>query len=376
MDKHSVTNNTLCHTGTNTDNEQPLVSVIVPVYNAQKYLDQALTSIENQTLTNIEILCINDGSTDNSLHIMCSHAKKDPRIKIFDKPNEGYGKTCNLGIDNAHGIWIAIVEPDDWIDCSMYEEMLEHTKVFSPVNIDIIKTPYWRVDSPDTPQERKINCSYKLSMKNCTSLFTIEQHTHLISHHPSIWSALYKRSFLNEKNIRFLPIPGAGWADNPFMIETLCQASAIAYLDKAYYYYRTESAKKTYNFYTQNPLVPLTRWIEMSNITKRLNISDPNILSALYSRGFLYISQILKVHNLQEAKIKDAIENVFTYMQPEIVTKLDNVSPALKNLYANSCGKSIPNSKIKYAFYMLKSGIYSAQNIGLKETFYLIKKSY
>ena len=92
---------------------ESLVSVIVPIYNAGPYLEQCLDSIVGQTHNNLEIILLNDGSTDGSLSIMQRYATTDDRIKIVDKQNQGYGATCNRGLTEATGTWISIVEPDD-----------------------------------------------------------------------------------------------------------------------------------------------------------------------------------------------------------------------------------------------------------------------
>ena len=94
---------------------ESLVSIIVPIYNAGPYLEQCLDSIVGQMHDNLEIILLNDGSTDNSLSIMQRYAANDNRIKIIDKQNQGYGATCNRGLTEATGTWISIVEPDDWI---------------------------------------------------------------------------------------------------------------------------------------------------------------------------------------------------------------------------------------------------------------------
>ena len=216
--------------------EAPAVSVVVPVYNVEKYLDQALDSIRSQTLRNIEIICVNDGSTDGSSAILRRHADCDGRIRVIDKPNGGYGSACNRGFDEARGTWIAIVEPDDWIAPEMYEAMTSFASKFEQ-DVDIVKTPYWRIWMPDTDRQRRVNCSYRGRIKPASQPFALADPgvTHLIIHHPSIWSALYRREFLERCNIRMREIPGAGWADNPFLVETLCQATAIAYLDEPFY---------------------------------------------------------------------------------------------------------------------------------------------
>ncbi|MEG0504949.1 MAG: glycosyltransferase [Raoultibacter sp.] len=211
---------------------QPLISVIVPIFNADDYLQQCLDSIENQTYRNLEIICLNDGSTDDSLNIMQTHAVSDSRIKIVDKQNQGYGATCNRGVDEARGSWISIIEPDDWIELNMYATMVSTVESLSKT-LDVIKTPYWRIWMPDTPEQRKLNCSYRNRIKPPAQPFTIKDAAHLLTHHPSIWSAIYRTDFLKQYNIRFKEIPGAGWADNPFLVETLCQAKAIAYVGSA-----------------------------------------------------------------------------------------------------------------------------------------------
>ena len=92
------------------------ISVIIPIYNAERYLREAMNSVINQSFADIEIICINDGSTDNSLEIINQYALKDERIKIIDKPNEGYGKTINRGLEEAKGEFAAVFEPDDILD--------------------------------------------------------------------------------------------------------------------------------------------------------------------------------------------------------------------------------------------------------------------
>lgn len=104
--------------------DEQLVSAIVPIYNAEPFLNQCLKSISSQTHKNLEIICLNDGSTDESLSIMQAHAAQDSRMRVIDKPNQGYGATCNRGIEEASGQWIAVVEPDDWIEPGMYAGML------------------------------------------------------------------------------------------------------------------------------------------------------------------------------------------------------------------------------------------------------------
>ena len=123
---------------------QSLVSVIVPIYNVETYLDQCLDSISAQTYRNLEVICINDGSTDGVvLAIMQRHASVDGAFGSSTKPNGGYGQGCNRGIDEARGAWISIIEPDDWIEPHMYESMLAFADSFD-VPIDHCENPLVR----------------------------------------------------------------------------------------------------------------------------------------------------------------------------------------------------------------------------------------
>lgn len=99
------------------------VSIIIPVYNTEKYIRKCLESAINQTLTDIEIICINDGSTDNSLNILYEYAAKDSRIRVFTKANEGVAKARNLGLRHARGEYVGFIDSDDFVDEKYFEEL-------------------------------------------------------------------------------------------------------------------------------------------------------------------------------------------------------------------------------------------------------------
>ena len=104
----------------------PLISIIVPVYNVEQYLDKCITSIVKQTYSNIEIILVNDGSTDNSERICYDWEKKDFRIRVISKKNGGLSSARNVGIDNAHGDYIGFVDSDDYITLDMYQVLYEN----------------------------------------------------------------------------------------------------------------------------------------------------------------------------------------------------------------------------------------------------------
>ncbi len=117
-----------------------LISIIIPIYNAEKYIDRCIESVIQQTYTNMEIICINDGSTDNTLQILNNYAYKDIRIKIIDKKNEGVSSARNYGINVSTGKYIAFVDCDDYIESNTIEYLYD---IISQNNIDIVRGNYF-----------------------------------------------------------------------------------------------------------------------------------------------------------------------------------------------------------------------------------------
>ena len=350
-----------------------LVSVILPIFNAEPYLRQCLDSVVGQTHAALDIICLNDGSTDDSLEIMNEYAARDSRIRVIDKPNQGYGATCNRGLAEAHGEWIAIVEPDDWIEEGMYADMLAFAGTFAESGkpLDIVKTPYWRIWMPDTKQQRKLNCSYKNRIKPAKQPFAITEAAHLLCHHPSIWSAIYRKSFLDDHGIRFKEIPGAGWADNPFLLETLCQTDRIGYLDAAYYCYREETPEKSKAFAQKSTLIPFERWNDMMDVLERLNVTDERILRAHNSRGFTYLSGVIEEVDLTHDNVREAAKHMFERMDPQLVFSDDEVSPGMKRLFANLRGVPCPKiNALPHMAGLVRAGLYNLQNTGVSMTLF------
>ncbi|MBP3766234.1 MAG: glycosyltransferase family 2 protein [Bacilli bacterium] len=159
------------------------VSIIIPVYNSEKYISKCLDSVLNQTYKNIEILVINDGSKDNSIDILREYEKKDDRIVVIDKENEGVAKTRNQGIKKATGDYIMFIDNDDFIDEDYVETYLKNT------DYDIVIGSYKRTDVND-----KILFKYNLDEKSIWSKYVVL----------APWAKLYKKDFLIKNNIEFL----------------------------------------------------------------------------------------------------------------------------------------------------------------------------
>ncbi|MBE6470032.1 MAG: glycosyltransferase [Coriobacteriaceae bacterium] len=319
------------------------VSVIIPVYNAQETLDQCLRSVRGQSHSSLDIICLNDGSTDSSLAIMRRHESEDPRIRVVDKANEGYGATCNRGLDLARGSWIAIVEPDDWIGAKAFSTMLSAAYGAERM-IDIVKTPWFDVSTGEGGNEAERPCVLAGRMSASSSkTFSISEHPILLRVHPAIWSALYRTGFLRDRRIRFREFPGAGWADNPFLIETMCQADRILYVDEPFYRYRVDNpASSSHDVRPEAVAIPFDRWTEMLEVLDRLGIEDRRILSAHYARGFNYADDARRRFGSDNELVKRGVVQMFTRMDPSIVRRIPHLSPARRRMFFDVRGERAP----------------------------------
>ena len=351
------------------------VSVVIPIYNAERFLDQALSSVEKQTHRNLEIICVNDGSTDGSLDIIKAHAGCDDRYIVIDKQNEGYGASCNKGIEVAAGEWIAVFEPDDWIETGMYGDMLAFAGRECPdAVVDVIKTPYWVIRDPDSPQQAKLHCSYRGRIRPKKQPFRVADEPHLLGHHPSVWSAIYRKAFLDEFGIRFREIPGAGWADNPFLVETLCQARGIVYWPHEYYCYREETPDKTRAMAQSNPLLSFERWQDMADILDRIGEASPEVLTQQITRGFTNMATTLRYISLEDhPEVVSAMHAMFDRMEPSLVFADARVSPSAKRMFADYRGiKDAKISACQYWRNLASEAVYNVWNKGPKQTFRMI----
>lgn len=197
------------------------ISIIVPIYNAEKYLDKCIESLINQTKKELEFILINDGSTDNSEKIIKKY--KDKRIKYFKNENQGIGKTRNFGIEKATGKYIMFIDSDDYIDKNMAKLMFD--KAFSN-SLDMVVCDYYKVINNENIEE-KLPSFKPTTLKNSPNL--------LCDINLSPWNKIYKTSLIKDNNIRF--VEDLKYEDAPFVIETLDKANKIGKVNKCLNYY-------------------------------------------------------------------------------------------------------------------------------------------
>ena len=347
--------------------EKNLVSIVVPIYNVEGTLDECLSSIEAQTHRELEIICVNDGPTDGSAAITHAHAKEDSRIVIIDKRNEGYGASCNRGISIARGTWVAIVEPDDVVEPTWVEDLLSCASEHGGAQaVDVVKAPYWRELPGRDGGTVRVACPYRGRVRPRTQPFSVGDGIELMLHHPAIWSALYRRGYLAEKGIRFLEIPGAGWADNPFLVETLCRTDRIVYTEACGYRYRERDLNEAESFAARSPLVPLERWNDMMDAAARANVSDPRVVEALAARGVNYALITANAAGEDAPDVRGLLEASMERLDEGVVLRSGLISPAGKRIFARVRGiRAGLASTLPYYDHLGREAIYRVRENGL-----------
>lgn len=212
----------------------PKVSVIVPVYNTSEYLGQCLDSVLLQTLSDIEVICINDGSTDDSLDILQGYAMFDERLKIISQENAGPGAARNNGIKHAKGEYIICLDSDDFFEPEMLEKMVQ--KAEEDRSDIVICNFFWfnneteQIISSDKTLDEYFGKSPFKPADLGTSLLGLN--------YPAAWNRLIKTDFIRKNNIMF-DEEAYCFEDNLFVIHALVLANKISMINQSFVYYRT-----------------------------------------------------------------------------------------------------------------------------------------
>ncbi|MDR1554903.1 MAG: glycosyltransferase family 2 protein [Campylobacteraceae bacterium] len=233
---------------------KPLVSVIVPVYNVEKYLRKCLDSIINQTYKNLEIILVDDGSPDNCGKICDECALKDKRVKVIHKTNGGQSSARNMGLDIAKGEYIAFVDSDDWIDEGMYEELV---CIAQKETTDIVISGFYKVEKDGISLFKK-NLDTSSKDKVLQQFFT--------DWYPSyLYNQFYKAKLF--KNLKFTAIK---FEDLFIMPSLILRAKKIFFTPKAYYYYNRMNENSTTSLLINpvNEYGTFRAWAERERLAK------------------------------------------------------------------------------------------------------------
>jgi glycosyltransferase involved in cell wall biosynthesis len=329
------------------------VSIIVPVYNVEKYLRQCVDSIVNQSLKEIEIICINDGSTDNSLQILEGYAQRDKRIKIINKRNEGLSAARNTGMEYATGEYIGFVDSDDFINEKMYENLYKNAKSNKS---DIVMCPAYVFDNnnPELNHKKPYFSLEFLDKKFDNKVFDHTNAKNLIFKvNVTCWNKIYKSQFLNEIGAKFHKIY---FEDNIFFFETYLKAKRISLIRDFLYYYRinrpgsfiTEGNKKFFDI------------CNMHDLLKKILIETGNLDEYLESFLNCKISESLGRYNQVDERFKPEF---FDIIKQNFIKN---------NLKKSDIDKLSKNNKIKYQNILISD---TYKEYGLREQIYQLNSA-
>lgn len=304
----------------------PIISIIIPVYNAKKYLKQCIESVLSQTLQDIEIICIDDGSTDNSLELLKLYAQNDPRIVIIEQENQGQSSARNAGLSVAKGEYIGFVDSDDWVDKTMFEKLYQNAKMFkSDIAMCSMATFDERTGTISTKFNHITLDLFPESFENRTFKYD-ETLDFIFRISACVVYKIYRKDFLKKHNINF---PGEFLfaEDNIFSLETFLKAQKCSLLREELYFYRIcsdtstvygsdfkklplfEVHKKCRNVLKQNDLYNKVKKYYETHTKGHLiywynQIQDPKVKRQYYLKLITHYPSFLFMNLLQSFKMK------------------------------------------------------------------------
>ena len=274
------------------------ISVIVPVYNVEKYIDKCLDSLVNQTLEDIEIIMVNDGSPDNSQKIIDKYAKKYPnKVKSYIKENGGQGSARNLGLEHASGKYISFVDSDDWIDKNALEEMYN---LANKNNSDIVICDMIDHFLLDNEEEKQI-------YHNCTNYESVFRVT------PSACNKIFKKEVIG--NLRF--IPKIWYEDFNFTTKILLNTQNISVISKGFYHCSCGHISTMNNNNSLKNLDMITALDDIIKYSKENKKYDRNIMSYLIFDHIL-ITTINRVAVQKNKDKKRVLKELLDYCKKNI----------------------------------------------------------
>lgn len=267
------------------------VSVIIPIYNVEKYLPKCLDSIVGQTYKNLEIICVNDGSPDNSIDILNSYAAKDSRIVILNKENGGVSSSRNAGIRIATGEYIVFVDSDDWLDTDTIQSAVSSME---KDNVEMVFWGYVREFSGYS-DEKKIFSSDKIFNKEETHNIIQRRMIGLVDEelrNPEnadalvpVWGKLFRTEIIRQNKLEFIDLKLIGTSEDAFFnLEYFMFINSCKFINKPYYHYRKDNES---SLTTVNKPRLFEQWLvlykKMSEYIRN-NDCPQGFTSALYNR--------------------------------------------------------------------------------------------
>ncbi|MBR6674970.1 MAG: glycosyltransferase [Alphaproteobacteria bacterium] len=340
---------------------KPKVSIVVPIYGVEKYLHQCVDSILAQTLKDIEIILVDDGSKDKCPEIVDEYAKKDPRVVAVHQPNGGYGRAVNHGIELATGEYIGIVEPDDFIESDMYETLYNDAKKH---DVDVVKgiyNNYW--DNEDGSTKCEI-AGHDWAIRPPYNPFSVYEYAMVLQYHASIWTAIYRTDFIRQNNIKVLEINKGRYADQNWRYETLMLANKIYWEHKPFYNYRLTNENAS-SVKKNNPDDVFDIYDELNKFFQKYPEKYEKIKDDFYAEMYRHMMWNWgRVDNKYYFYCMKRINSVFKKMDKNIVMNSTHFSKDEKDTFLKLAD---PNFKLKFMTKQILQNIFSIKNSSSKK---------
>ncbi|MGI6657903.1 MAG: glycosyltransferase family 2 protein [Dethiobacteraceae bacterium] len=277
----------------------PKISIIVPVYNVENYINKCIESLIAQTLSDIEIILVNDGSTDKSGNICNDYAAVDNRIIVIHQMNKGVSAARNKGIEAATGEWITFVDADDWVDSSMCELVYGYAKKY---DVDLVMwNHYWNYPEKEvltTMFEEEIKFFQKDQIQDIQRII-IESYSsngNLVSNATFVWCKLWNREIINRLSDYWFNINLKWGEDQDFNLRLLEKTSKIIFINKNLYHYRINMNSVT-NAFNLNRIDLFNSYLsELEKFVVYLKKDDKIFLSAFYKRVIYTLILLVSLH--------------------------------------------------------------------------------
>ena len=219
--------------------DKPLISVIVPVYNSIKYLEKCLNTLRYQTYDNIEVICVDDGSSDGSSGVLKWFGEKDSRFKVFKQQNSGVSSARNRGLEEAAGDYISFIDADDWVLLDLYDVFLNVLdKANRDIDIFMFNACFYNPRLSDLIEGRFFEYEDWQNHSFDYAIHTFDDCIRPFSRNLSVCNKIFRRGLIEENNIKFPDVKK--YEDNYFWVTSALKAKSIVMTDNVYYRYRLD----------------------------------------------------------------------------------------------------------------------------------------
>ena len=337
----------------------PKVSVVVPMYNVEKTLKACIESIQNQTLKDIEIICVNDGSKDTTLDIINEIAKNDSRITVISQENQGLGGARNTGINAVKGEYIGFVDSDDTVDPTMFEK-LYNAALKNDCDVAFCSTRAVDIYGNDHTNDYYLDTIIEhLAEKK---IYYDDLKPYFVYLATAVWNRIYRTEFLNKNNFRFQRIL---YEDYPFWCDVFLNANAFYFVNEPLYNYLVMRMDSLINQYE----CKINIYYVLSCVKKSFEAKGKfgDIETGYWNSYAIHSHNLIKMYCERRPEIYEYTRNIILNLWDEI--NFDKLKPADKkffnsirkyediNRYKFHCIETFSDRISKFCYYIYKDSL-------------------